>query len=142
MVSTIVVISSLVAFPIAAIVAGLVAARRVPHWPWVRMFVFTGVCFSFAATGVLLAAFWIDWVEQDQFQANIVAEGTVMTVIEHSDKSEYEVTLPRGMFARVMRHRFDPPLAQIGQSGGICGLMLATVTSVVFSRSKRRRRYP
>lgn len=116
--------------PVVAVFLGIWSARRYANASWLEVYLVSAVLFFGLTSAAYFVLASLDWYLLDRDQTAIMAQGVVTEVTPKGNKTEYEVQLPQGRWARVVRFDYAPPIEQILQAGGVMGILLGFVVLV------------
>jgi hypothetical protein len=123
-------IIAILSMVVLAIVAGFLLERHFVKVSWIAAYVVGASAFAIISVALYFGLTWLDWYLLDSRQAALIAEGTITNVSPSIGKTTYEVDLPNGASARVVRFEFDPRVVANFRIGTITGMVLGAVLLV------------
>jgi hypothetical protein len=136
-------IIALLSMIVIATIAGFVIERHFTRVSWVIAYIAGASISAIFSIALFFGLTWLDWYLLDSRQAALIAAGTITDISPSRTQTTYEVDLPNGASARIVRFKFDPRMVGNIRLGIITGMVLGAIMlvsrGIVHWRGHRRR---
>jgi hypothetical protein len=128
------------AFVITAtlVIVSVRAGRKRGRSPWMWFFAEVAVSMTIVTIGASFLVAWLYWRAWDNSTQSIIDRAISVKMERLPRAMLYEVDLPRGVSARLMRFDFDPAWVERLQLSGITGILAGWLALLVRWLAARR----